>query len=300
MRICCIINNQSGTVGNSPSRLVAELFAKHGITAQILQPQDGGSITSLARDAIEQNADIIVAGGGDGTINAVAAAMVGNSATKLGILPMGTYNHFARELGIPTDMEKAVAIIVAGHLKSVDVGEVNGRIFVNNSSLGLYPEMVRLREGLQRSGYSKLLAVVWASLRIITRFRRLRLELHPAAGAVLKRSTPLLFVGNNAYETALATLGTRPSLERGQLWVLMPTATSRWGMLAGLFAIISGSEEPGDLFTFEAANLSVSSHRRLLKVAVDGEVVSLQPPLHYRTRPKSLQVMVPAPVDPGA
>jgi YegS/Rv2252/BmrU family lipid kinase len=299
LRICCIINNRSGTAGNSRKIHTDELFAKHGIKAQILEPRDSSSITTLARDAIQKNYDVIVAGGGDGTVNAVASALVGNSAIKFGILPMGTFNHFARGLGIPTDLEKAVEIIVAGQVKSVDVGEVNGRIFVNNSSLGLYPAMVRLREGLQKSGHSKWLAVLLASLRIITRFRRLRLELHPATGAVLKRNTPMLFVGNNAYEASLTTLGTRASLDRGQLWVMMPTATSRWGLMTSLFAILSGHEKVSDAFTFEATNLIVSSNRRVLKVAVDGEVLQLKTPLNYRTRPKSLQVIVPAAIDHG-
>ena len=135
MRICCIINSRSGTAGDSPKTHINELFAKHGITPKIFEPRDPGSITTLAKDAIQQNYDIIIAGGGDGTINAVVSALVGNSAIKLGILPMGTFNHFARDLGIPTDMEKAVKIIVAGQVKSIDVGEVNDRIFVNNSSL---------------------------------------------------------------------------------------------------------------------------------------------------------------------
>ena len=300
LRICCIINSHAGTAGDSPERLLQELFAKHGISPKIFEPSDGSAITTFAKDAIQLNYDIVVAGGGDGTVNAVACALVGNSAIKFGILPMGTFNHFARDLGIPTDMEKAVEIIVAGHVKSVDVGEVNGRIFVNNSSLGLYPAMVRLREGLQRSGHGKLLAVAWASLRIITRFRRLRLELHPAAGAVLKRNTPMLFVGNNAYETTLATLGTRPSLDRGQLWVMMPTASTRWGLLSSLIAILSGREKASDVFTFEATDLIVTSKRRMFKVAVDGEVLYLQPPFNYRTRPKSLQVIVPAARDQGA
>ena len=300
MRICCIINGHSGAAGQSPTHLIDELFVKHGITAKILEPRDSSSITTLAQDAIQQNYDVIVAGGGDGTVNAVASAIVGNSAIKFGILPMGTFNHFARDLGVPADMEKAVEIIAAGHVKPVDVGEVNGRIFVNNSSLGLYPAMVRLREGLQKSGHSKWLAVLLASLRIIARFRHLRLELHPATGAVLKRNTPVLFVGNNPYDTSLTTLGTRPSLDRGQLWVMMPTASTRWGLMKSLFAILSGHEKASDVFTFEATNLIVTGNRRLLKVAIDGEVLQLQLPLNYRARPRSLQVIVPAAPDQGA
>ena len=293
MRICCIINSRSGTAGQSPAQLVNELFIKRGITAKILEPRDGNSISTLAKTAMDQDYDIIVAGGGDGTINAVASAIVGNSAIKLGILPIGTFNHFARDLGLPIDIEKAVEIIVAGQVKSVDVGEVNGRIFVNNSSLGLYPAMVRLREGLQKSGHRKFLAALWASLRIFARFRRLRLELHPATGSVLKRNTPMLFLGNNAYDTSLTTLGTRPSLDRGILWVVMPTAPTRWGLLRGLWAILSGREKASHVFTFEATNLTVASSRRHLKVALDGEVQQLLLPLNYRILPKSLQVIIP-------
>ena len=294
MRICCIINSSSGSAGESPVRLIGELFAKHGIIPKILAPRDGSSITTLAKDAMQQDYNIIVAGGGDGTVNAVAAAIVGHSAIKFGILPMGTFNHFARDLGIPTDMEKAVEIIIAGHVESIDAGEVNGRIFVNNSSLGLYPAMVRLREGLQKSGHRKLLAGLWAALRIFIRFRRLHLELHLATGAVLKHNALMLFVGNNTYDTSLTTLGTRPSLERGQLWVIMPNASTRWGLLLNLIAILSGHEKASDALTFEATDLIVTSNRRMLKVATDGEVLNLRPPLRYRTRPKSLQVIVPA------
>ena len=271
----------------------------HGIAPKILEPPDGSSITALAKDAIRENYDIIVAGGGDGTINAVASAIVGNSAIKFGIIPMGTLNHFARDLGIPNDLEKAVEVIVAGHVKSVDAGEVNGQIFVNNSSLGLYPAIVRLREGLQKSGHSKWPAAIWASLRIFTRFHRLRLELHSAMGPALKRNTSMLFVGNNAYDMSLTTLGTRSSLDGGQIWVMMPTASTRWGLLSSFFAILSGREKTTDVFTFDATDLIVVSNRRLLKVAIDGEVLQLQPPLKYRNRPKSLQVIVPAAVDHG-
>ena len=294
LRIFCIINGHSGTAGESPTRLIDELFVKHGIKAEIREPSDSGSITALAQDAVRQNYDTLVAGGGDGTVNAVASALVGNSSIKLGILPMGTFNHFARDLGIPTDMEKAVEIIVAGHVKPVDVGEVNGRIFINNSSLGLYPAMVRLREGLEKSGHRKFLAAVWASLRIFARFRRLRLELHPPGGSVVKRKTPMLFVGNNPYNTSLTALGTRSSLDLGLLWVVMPIASSRWGLVRSLWAILSGSRKTGGVYTIHAANLIVASRRRLLKVAVDGEVLQLKPPLNYRIRPKSLQVIVPA------
>ena len=294
MRVFCIINGHAGSAGASPTPRVEELFLKHGFKADIVKPSDSSSIDALAKDAIQKKYDVIIAGGGDGTVNAVTSALVGNSVIKLGILPLGTLNHFARDLGIPTDLEKAVETIVAGQTKSVDVGEVNGQFFINNSGLGLYPAMVRLREGLQRSGHRKFLAAIWASMRIFARFRRLHLELHPPGGSVVKRDTPMLFVGNNPYDTSLPTIGARSSLDMGLLWVVMPMVSSRWGLVRSLWAILSGSRKTGELYTIHTANLVVASRRRLLKVAVDGEVLQLEPPLNYRIHPKSLQVIVPA------
>src|SRR5207244_4368888 len=153
--------------------------------------------------------------------------------------------------------------------------------FVNNSSLGLYPAVVGARESLQKSGYAKLSALIWASLEIIMRFPRLRLDLRPTTGSALRRNTPMLFVGNNAYEASLTRLGTRTSLDQGRLWVMMPTVSSRWGLMSSVVALLAGRENISDLFTCEVTNLIVASHRRLLKVANDGEVLQLQPPLNY-------------------
>ena len=299
MRIFCIINARSGTAKKFSSSYVAQLFASHGLASKIVESKAGDSITSLTKDATEEGFEVIVAGGGDGTVNAVASAIVGNTAIKLGVIPMGTFNHFARDLGIPNDVAKAVEIIAAGHFKSVDVGKVNDNIFVNNSSLGIYPAIVRLREGLQKSGHNKIWAAVWASIRIITRFRRLRLELHPANEPVFKRNTVMLFVGNNTYETSLAKLGTRLSLDRGRLWITMPTMSTRWGLISNLISILTAREKLDEVLTFETTDLVVNTNHRLVKVAVDGEVLHLLPPLNYRSLPKSLQVIVPKPMETG-
>jgi diacylglycerol kinase family enzyme len=298
LRICCIINDRSGTATESPKQVVEKLFAKYAITPEILEIRDGNSITSLAKGAVQQNYNIIVAGGGDGTINAVASALVGNSAIKFGIIPMGTLNHFAGALGIPTDLEKAVEIIVAGHVRAVDVSEVNRQISVNNSSLGIYPAIVRLRENLQMSGHSKWPAAIWASLKIFTRFRRLRLELIPVTRPALNRDTSMLFVGNNTYDMSIPNLGTRSSLEGGQIWVMMPNASTRWNLLKTILTMLFGNEITSDVLTFGATELIVLSSSRFIKVAIDGEVIQLQPPLKYRTRPKSLQVIVPVTANP--
>ena len=272
---------------------MAILFAQFGVTADFLPLSEGNSITQVAAGAINKRYDVVVAGGGDGTVNAVASALIGTS-TPMGILPMGTLNHFAKDLKVPIDMEAAVKTIVSGRVKLVDVGEVNGRLFVNNSSLGLYPSIVRLREAIQKSGYQKWPAFVRAVWAIFLRFPRLRLELKSATAPISRTVTPLLFIGNNPYETTLTQLGSRSAMDQGKLWVVVPKAETRWQLVAALFTLVRGRSVASDVSAFEAENLVVNNKRSALNIAVDGEVLLLEPPLHYQIRPKALKVIVPS------
>lgn len=294
MRICCIINARPGKKSQQFTQALKAQFAKHNADVEIIETQDGGALPRLAKIAIEEGYDTIVAVGGDGTINAVASAAVGRPDIKFGVIPRGTLNHFAGALGIPPELEKAVETIVTGHAKSIDVGQVNGQIFVNNSSLGLYPSIVKMREGLQKKGASKWPAALWSSLKIFFRFHRLSLDLVSANGVMRTQTTPMLFVGNNTYDTTISKLGTRTSLEGGQIWIMMPKSSSRMGLLSSFLKIILGRETASDAVTLETTGLTVTSKRAMEKVAIDGEVIRLHSPLNYKILPKSLRVIVPA------
>jgi len=291
IRICCILNDRAGNAGAGLSARVSTSFARHGLTPEFLHISETASISRLAKSAAGGDYDIVVGGGGDGTINAVASALVG-TRTRLGILPVGTLNHFARDLKIPLELDAAVETIVTGWPKAVDVGEVNGQIFLNNSSVGLYPAVIRLREGLQRAGQGKWLALLRASIAMLARFRVLELDIRSKSRPPLRCRTALLFVGNNKYDTNLSHLGTREALDEGHLWVMTPTAASRWRLFATAVALAFIGEKLTDIISFEAHGIVVSSKQRRLKVAADGEVIQLQSPLKYRTRPKSLLVIV--------
>ena len=295
MKICCILNDKSGSALGVEHSTIVDLFSKHGVSVEILKIQDGSSIGDLANQAAQQNYDIIVAGGGDGTINAVASALVGHPSTRLGVLPLGTLNHFARDLGIPFEISQAIDIICAGHSKVVDIGVVNDCYFLNNSSVGLYPAIVKLRESLQSAGYSKWWAALLSSLRILSKFRRFELEVQPSTGAFIRRKVALLFVGNNAYETAVTKLGTRFAIDRGQLWINMPTSPTLMGLFMGLLVLIFKREKTAHTLIFEALSLKVISKKKLMTVATDGEVLHLKPPLNYRILPRALNVLVPIP-----
>jgi len=255
---------------------------------------EGSRITMLVTALLEQGAKRIIVGGGDGSVGAAAQVLAGTDAA-LGILPLGTLNHFARDLGIPFDLAKAAALIADGHVRAVDVAEVNGRVFVNNSAIGLYPLMVVDRESQQhRLGRSKRLAMLVASLRTLWRFddHRLTLTSEEARSGV---DTPLLFVGNNDYKLALPAAGRRAALDDGKLCVLVMRKKGVAGFLAATFRALIGRARPDDMVRMDAiTRLRVDSGRHVLTISVDGETCRLNPPLDYRIRPSALRVIAGA------
>ena len=244
--------------------------------------------------AASPDLDAVVAGGGDGTISCAAGQLAG-TGRPLGILPLGTLNHLARDAGIPTDIEEAAALIGAGHSRRIDVAEVNGFTFVNNSSVGLYPEMVRLREAEQeRTGRSKRLAMLSASFASLRSFRRHRLWIS-APGLETPVRTPLLFIGNNRYQVNLLALGQRERLDEGLLCLYAIRARGRahlfWAGIRGLFGKL---DQQRDFVTAYVEEAEISSDRATLTVSADGETMRMETPLRYRIRPKALALIVPA------
>src|SRR6266511_603650 len=192
--VTVILNASAGVSEKEAVReRLAEMFGSSVLDAQICVARSGREIGELACHAARQVGGIVVAGGGDGTINAVASALVGTD-TPLGILPLGTLNHFAKDLKIPLDLESAARTIIARRMIRVDVGEVNGRIFLNNSSLGIYPRIVEAREEHRRRGRGKWFALCLAALTVVGRYPLLRVRIS-VDGHELVRTTPIIFVG---------------------------------------------------------------------------------------------------------
>ena len=288
-----IINPRSGTSSKEEVReRLAELFQQNGIEARISIARHGQSLVELARRAVNGDAATIVAGGGDGTINAVASTLVDTDKT-LGVLPLGTLNHFAKNLKIPLDLEGAARTIIANHTVQVDVGEVNGQIFLNNSSLGLYPSLVHKREQRQRLGYGKWPAFIWAAFSVMRRYPFLDVRLN-ADGKEFSSRTPFVFVGNNKYEMESFNIGTRARLDAGQLSLYFSHRTRRLGLVRlGLRALLGRVEKAEEFVAMCTTEVSIETRRRSIRVATDGEVTMMRPPLRYRVRPAALRVIVP-------
>lgn len=293
--IACIVNGSAGSSKCSAAvRRAAELFEARGCTVTMLVAEEGGDISRLAKEAVQKGASVIVAAGGDGTVNAVATAVLDHDI-PLGVLPLGTLNHFAKDTGIPTDLEPAVANIVEGGIAQVDVGEVNGKLFLNNSSLGLYPSIVREREAIQKKGLGKWLAFAVATLSALGRFPRLRIELQAEDGPPVEGVTSFVFVGNNQYAVSGLCIGEREHLDRGTLWVCRAPKVGRAGLARLSLGALLGRPSAGALETFKATQVSIMPAKRHILVATDGEVTRMQGPLNYTIRPKALRVVVPRP-----
>lgn len=293
MKIEVIINASSGTDDKKDvQRRLQELFVASGIDARISVARTGAGIVELAQRAARSDADIIVAGGGDGTINSVASAAM-ESGKTMGVLPFGTMNHFAKDLHIPLDLEGAIETILAGHSINIDVGEVNDRIFVNNSSLGLYPSIVREREKQQRLGWGKWPAYVWAALAVLRRYPFLNVRLSVDEKELVSQ-TPFVFIGNNEYQMESLNIGGRARLDSGKLSLYMSDRTSRLGLIRlTLRALFGGLRQEKDFIALLTQETWIGTKHKRLRVAVDGEVLVMEPPLHYRVRPQALRVLAP-------
>lgn len=288
-----ILNGHSIHVEEAKAH-IARISAEFGVPAQIIVTRKGDNISQLAARALGDGRHPVAAGGGDGTVNAVAGVLAG-TAVALGVLPMGTLNHFAKDAGVPRDLEAAVRNVFAGAVNSVDVGEVNGRVFVNNSGLGFYPHFVRIREDQERHGYVKRTAFVLALRAMVRRYLRLRLKVHMDRAEALEHVTPFLFVGNNRYQTAGLEIGTRSRLDSGLLWVCTAPHAADRNVVVVRVAVrtLLGRETEAALNTLEVKEISIEPGTPRVNVSVDGEVTIMNAPLNYRIRPLALRVVAP-------
>jgi diacylglycerol kinase family enzyme len=188
----------------------------------------------------------------------------------------------------------AVETVVAGRLQHVDVAYVNDHLFLNNSSIGIYPGVVELREELRRRGHNKWASFAVAIAKTVRRdaelFLQVKIEEH-----MIETRTPFLFIGNNEYAIEGIRLGSRAALDRGQLFAyLAPRTRTRELPKLLLLALAGQARKHGAFATLESADMWVQTRDNApLQVSADGEVVILAPPLHYRIAPRALRVIAP-------
>jgi diacylglycerol kinase family enzyme len=291
-----ILNTTAGSNG-SPAEWVQDVertFRECGMEAQIERVDSGERILAAAAQAVAQGVRCVVAGGGDGTVSAVASRLV-DTGVPLGVLPLGTLNHFAKDLRIPLELDAAIRTIAEGREMGVDVGEVNGRLFINNSSLGLYPDIVRDREHQRRRlGRGKWRALLAACVHVGRRYPQLSLHIE-LDGKGYDRRSAFVFIGNNEYLMEGFNIGERGCLWAGKLSLYVTQRTGRFGLLLlALRAVAGRLRQARDFDMVTARSVVVRTPHKRVRVATDGEVSLMETPLYYRVRPGALRVLVPA------
>jgi diacylglycerol kinase family enzyme len=299
-KVLVLLNESAGAAGKAAS--IEAVFADLGAEATVrlfTKEACGAAMAEVARAARDGSFayDALAVGGGDGTIGAAAAAVAG-TPVPLGILPMGTLNHFARDLGLPLRLREAAEIVCRGTERRVDVGLLNGRVFVNNSSIGIYPFLVAGRTRAQRRrGLGRIAATVLAVARALRRSHWRRCTV-TANGEARKVRTACIFIGNNYYD--LARLGSRARLDEGALSIYIVKRQSWLGLLLLPIVVGLGRARPErDIEYIRALEAVVASRKRHLRVAIDGEAVILSTPLRYESLPGRLIVRCPPEVTPA-
>ena len=298
MRVLVLLNEAAGTLaasqsGDEPQRIRAG-FEAAGVEVDV-RSVPGAELDPAARRAGDEGFDVVVAGGGDGTLNTIANALAGGPVA-FGVLPLGTHNHFAKELNVPLDLDAAVAALARGSTTDLDVGEVNGRIFLNFSGLGLHPMVVKHRDAQREAlGRKKFVAMFFALLSVLRRLPVMRVKLF-FGDAVVRRLTPSVIVCNNAHQMEVFGLANISYPDRARLNVYLARATKWYGVVWLIIRAAFRSLETAR--NFEAMVLPdfvIETRKRHARVSVDGEVTDMQTPLRYRVRRGGLKTLVPAP-----
>ncbi|MEW5746458.1 MAG: diacylglycerol kinase family protein [Nitrospirota bacterium] len=295
-KVAVLVNVAAGKADAGPQlREIEEAFAALGVEPKIWPARSGADLKQAAKEAIGLGFPVIVAAGGDGTVSKVADTLAGSEAA-LGILPTGTLNHFAKDLNLPLDIGEAAATITEGHTVAVDAGRVNDKGFINNASIGVYPQLITFRERMQKKGLSKWMALIPAALAVMVKApARLRVRLS-VEGKDIEMTTNIIFVGNNEYEISGLRIGIRKRVDQGVLSLYLSRRTTRRGLVGLLFRALLGNLRRGagepDFDAYRAQEFWIDSDRKRLETALDGELVSLETPLHFRAQPRALKVIV--------
>ena len=294
MRYALVVNAAAGAAARAgwTDETVAALFRRAGLDVVVVPGED---VEAKLLAAQATDADAVVIGGGDGTL-ATAAQRLAASPRPLAILPLGTANLVARDLGIPLDPEAAVAQLATWRPRRIDLGEVNGRVFLSKVMLGLSPVLAGARRRKRRKGRRELfgrLAHVGGFLKAVGRFRQLEIEIDWGEGPEAL-TTSALAIGSNVYDEGFGRVFSRSRLDDGllTLYVAKRLTPLRVAKLMLRMAVGRWRSLP-ELLVRQAPEVTIASARHLHHMTIDGEVAKARPPLRFRIRPGALTVLAP-------
>jgi diacylglycerol kinase family enzyme len=280
MQVILVHNPASGSAMNLKD--LKAHFKKAGINVATTLDitKDEGKLRKLTAK------DIVAGYGGDGTLNSIASALI-ESGAAFAPLAGGTLNHFTKDLGVPQDLDAALAALKQAKPRMIDVACINDRIFLNNSSIGLYPATLKMRDEQEQQSTNKWVAAVIASFKAFVRYRSYVVAID---GETFR--TPFVFVGNNDYKLEDRLIGGRTRLDQGKLSVYAVAAASRWSLfrvlLRALFGSISSLEE---VKLWKTKQLTIQTRAKRIAISRDGEHESVTTPLTYKILAGKLKII---------
>lgn len=289
-----VINAKSGTrEGASLTEPLTRRIVDAGGTVTTHVAKRGRDVAHLAQRALDADASTVIAVGGDGTMTAVAEVLAGQAVT-MGIIPQGTFNYFARGLGVPQETEAAMTCLVEGVVTATDVGRVNGRVFLNNTSIGLYASILKQREVTYRRFGRSRVAAYWSVFRALARFydpMRMRIEVD---GTPLTLRSPLAFVGASSYQLEAFSLDGGQAVRDGDLALFLANDTGRVGMVRNAAQLAARQMQAGrDFQLVTGREIVVDPGRRKRAVVRDGEKGAIRGPYRITREAGALNVIVP-------
>jgi diacylglycerol kinase family enzyme len=257
------------------------------------EPSDLSRLTKAALVSLRHRKGGVVVAGGDGTINTVARVML-HHAVPLTIIPCGTFNYVARALHIPLDPLAAAALALDGVIRAVHVGTVNGHVYLNNASIGLYPHLIEQREAdKSRFGRYQSVAMLSGFAVLMRQHQKMRLKMI-VDGQTEKIDTPMVFFGNNQLQLADMHLALADCASAGRLAAVAMTDLNRIQVLSLIARMQLGTfEQAPQVRSFCADHIRIESRSKYMKLAIDGEIVRVNTPLHFQVARHALQVMTP-------
>lgn len=290
------VNAASGQSSGPTPQDLRDMLTQAGHLVTLCEIPSGTSplthCESIVQQAVSANG-IVVAAGGDGTVAAIAALCYTHHAT-MAVLPLGTFNYFARALGIPTALEEAIALLATSQTRSVSAGFIGNRLFLNNASFGLYPKIIRKREAAtSRFGRRRLVAAISAISSLFHAQKKFAIRLHREGETELHR-TSMVFVGNNSFQLDNFGLEVGECTRNNQLAVVILNHQRRLEIARIIWrGILKNLHLEEKLTQFCAAEFEVESSRRSMDVVVDGEIIHCATPLSFRVEADAIRIVAP-------
>ena len=304
--------NAGAAAAHETRETIAHSVAQAGRQAEFVLVQHARELPDRAEQAAEQaqaQQGILVAVGGDGTLNAVASAALA-ADVPMGVLPMGTFNFFSRNLGLPDSLEEALAVLLTPGMRELQLGQLrsplhaDAQVFLVSASVGFYPRLIEDREHWkQRLGRYRGIALGAGLWTLLSGHRTLHLSLRLAHGGVQRIKTSTLLISDNALQLDRLGLSDAQTATQGLLTALLVRASSRWRLLGlALRGALGRLAEDDNLLRLSCEQLEVKVHHAppgfQFKVAIDGEIVHHASPLHFELAQRKLKVLVPQSQDP--